>query len=187
MSGAAGNRPGHSRRRRRRLALGARRLPRRARPYSRGRPPAQRVSLRRRTGRDGPRGGNRRRPERAEAPAAARRAGRGQGQHLHQADADDGVVADPGGLSSLPTTRRLSSGSKRPAPSSSARPTATSSRWDRRPRTRRTASRATRGISSGFPAARAADRRRRSPRGWCRWRSARTPAARSGSPRRCAA
>ena len=40
-----------------------------------------------------------------------------------------------------------------PAPSSSARPTATSSRWARRPRTRRSARRAIRGRSIAFPAA----------------------------------
>ena len=60
---------------------------------------------------------------------------------------------------------------RRPARSSSARRTATSSRWDRRPRTPRSARRATRGTSSGRRADRAADRRPRWRRGSCRWRS----------------
>ena len=44
-----------------------------------------------------------------------------------------------------------------------------------------------RGRSTGRPAARAADRRPRSPRAWCRSRSAPTPAAPSASPPRSAA
>ena len=69
----------------------------------------------------------------------------------------------------------------------SARRTWTSSRWARRPRTRPSARRATRGIPRACPAARAAARRRRSPPGSRRGRSAPTPAARSSSRRRSAA
>ena len=58
-----------------------------------------------------------------------------------------------------------------PARSSSARPTATSSRWARRPRTRRSWRRGTRGRSIARPADRAAARPRRWRRAWCRWRS----------------
>ena len=53
----------------------------------------------------------------------------------------------------------------RPAPSSSARPTSTSSRWARAPRTRRSGRRATRTTRRGCPAGRAAAARRRSPPG----------------------
>ena len=74
-----------------------------------------------------------------------------------------------------------------PAPSSSARPTATSSRWGRPPRTRRSVRRAIRGRSTGFRAGRAAVRPSRSPPGWPRSHSDRTPADRSGSRRPCAA
>ena len=66
-------------------------------------------------------------------------------------------------------------------------PTWTSSRWARRPRTRRSARRAIRGIPRARRAARRAARPRRSPRASCRSRSAATPAARSASPRRSAA
>ena len=78
-------------------------------------------------------------------------------------------------------------GSKRPARSSSARPTATSSRWARRPRTRRSARRAIRGRSIGSRADRAADRPSPSRPAWRRSRSAPTPADRSASRRRSAA
>ena len=69
----------------------------------------------------------------------------------------------------------------------SARRTWTSSRWARRPRTRRTGRRGTRGIPSASPAARREGR----PRPWRpvsrRGRSAPTPAARSSSRPPCAA
>ena len=60
------------------------------------------------------------------------------------------------------TTRTSPSGCARPARSSWARPTWTSSRWARRPSTRRTARRPTRGRSTACRAAAAAARRRRS-------------------------
>ena len=56
-----------------------------------------------------------------------------------------------------------------------------------RPRTAITGRRTTRTIRRASPAARRADRRRRSRAASCRWRSARTPTARSGCPPRCAA
>ena len=89
-----------------------------------------------------------------------------QGQPLHARRAHDGLVADPRDVTSRPTTRPSSRASRPRAPSSSARPTATSSRWARRPRTRRSARPAIRGRSIGRPADRAAARRRRSPRAW---------------------
>ena len=64
-----------------------------------------------------------------------------QGQHLHARRPHDRVVADPRARSCRRTTPPSSSGSRRPARSSSARPTATSSRWARRTRTPRSARR----------------------------------------------
>ena len=90
-------------------------------------------------------------------------------------------------LSSLPTTRpssSASSGGRRHRRQDQLR-RVRDGLVDRELGVRRHAQ--SRGISSGFPAARAADPRRRSPQAWCRSRSARTPADRSGSPRRCAA
>ena len=65
----------------------------------------------------------------------------------------------------------------------SARPIWTSSRWAHSTSTRHTDRRTTRGISTGFQAARVADRPPRSPLSRRRWRSAPTPAGRSASPR----
>ena len=103
------------------------------------------------------------------------------------ADADDGVVADPRGLS--PALRR----DGRRAPRGGGRGHRRQDQLrrvrdglvDRELRVRRHAQPL--GSASGFPAARAADRRRRSPPAWCRSRSARIPADRSASRRRCAA
>ena len=89
--------------------------------------------------------------------------------------------------SSRPTTPPWCRGSPPPAPSSSARPTATSSRWAPPPRTRPTARPAIPGRSIARPGDRAADRPRRWPAAWCRRRSAPIPAARSASRRRSAA
>ena len=63
------------------------------------------------------------------------------------------------------TTPRWSRGSSRPAPSSSARPIATSSRWGRRPRTPRSARREIPGTRRARRVARAAARPSRSRRG----------------------
>ena len=71
--------------------------------------------------------------------------------------------------------------------SSWARPTSTSSRWARRPRTRRSARPATRAIRAAFRADRRAGRPLPSPPDSRPWRSDPTPAARSASPRRFAA
>ena len=65
--------------------------------------------------------------------------------------ADDGARRGSSRRSCRRTTRRPSPASRRPAPSSSARPTATSSRWARRTRTRRSARRAIRGHSIAIP------------------------------------
>ena len=83
-------------------------------------------------------------------------------------------------------TPRSCSGSRPQAPSSSARPTATSSRWDRPPRIPRTAPCGIHGRPIVPRAARAAARLRPSPRAARRWPLARTPADRFGSPRRSA-
>ena len=85
------------------------------------------------------------------------------------------------------TTPRSSPGCATPGRSSSARPTSTSSRWVRAPRTRRSGRPATRTTRRGSRGDRAAVRRPRSPRTSPRSPSAPTPAARSASPPRCAA
>ena len=90
-------------------------------------------------------------------------------------------VAHPRGLRLALRRDGRSRGCAPPARSSSAARTWTSSRWARRPRTRATARRATRGIPRARRAARRAARRRRSPPASCRSRSAATPAARSAS------
>ncbi len=77
-------------------------------------------------------------------------------------------------------------GCARPAPSSSARPTWTSSRWAPPPRTPASGRRTTRGTWPRCPAAPRAARPPRSPPTRRRSRSARTPAARSASRPRCA-
>ena len=69
----------------------------------------------------------------------------------------------------------------------SARPTWTSSRWARRTRTPASARSRTRGTPTRCRAARPAAPPPRWPPAWRRGRSAPTPAARSASPRRCAA
>ena len=83
--------------------------------------------------------------------AARRRAGRPQGQPLHARPARRPPARASSSTTSRPTTRPRSSGSSPPAPSSSARPTATSSRWGRRPRTRRSDRRAIRGRPDRTP------------------------------------
>ena len=97
------------------------------------------------------------------------------------------ALADPRGLPAAVRRDRRASSCATRARHRSASSTWTSSRWDRRPRTRRTARRATRGTRRACRADRAAARRPRSPPVSRRWRSAPTPAARSASPRRCAA
>ena len=85
------------------------------------------------------------------------------------------------------TARRSWTSWNRPGRSSSARPTATSSRWDRRTRTPRTDPVSTRGPPIAHRADRAAARRQRSRRSASHWHWARIPADRSGSRRRSAA
>ena len=130
---------------------------------------------------------HRRPPERAQGPAARRRAGGRQGQHLHHADADDGGVADPGGLP--PSLRRDS----RRAPRGGGRG---HRRQDQLRRVRDGLVDRELGIRRhAQPMESRADSRRleRRIRGGgrrtasCRLRSARTRADRSASPRRCAA
>mgnify|MGYP003694765863 CR=1 FL=1 len=76
-------------------------------------------------------------PSRAfRARAAARRPHRDQRQHVHSWPRHDRVVEDPRGLPAAATTPPWWSGSSAPERSSSARPTATSSRWARPTRTR---------------------------------------------------
>ena len=66
---------------------------------------------------------------------------------MHARARHDRRIEDPRRATCRRTTRRSSRGSNRLAPSSSARPIATSSRWARRPRTRRLARRAIRGTT----------------------------------------
>ena len=144
-----------------------RRLPRRARAHRRARPGAARVQhASPPSGRSRARGEIDRDPRPLARRAARRRAGRAQGQPLHarrarrprrRASSSDYVPPYDATVVDAPRSA--------PARSSSARPTATSSRWARRPRTRRSARRAIRGRSIAFPADRAADRRRRWRRG----------------------
>ena len=102
--------------------------------------------------------------------------------------ADDVLVEDPRGLEAAVRRHRRRRGCGPPARSSSARPTSTSSRWARAPRTRRSGRPATRTTPAACPAARAAAARPPSPPG-SRALGVRhpTPAARSASRRRCAA
>ena len=151
---------------RRRPRLGRRGLPRRARSHRRVDGTLNAFRHRRRRSARCARAAelDRRRDELA-APAAPRRAGRAQGQHLHPRPADDRRLAHPRRYVppyDAAVIERLESGRRG---RSSARPTATSSRWDRRPRTPPSVRRGIRGDPSGFPADRAAARRRRSPRG----------------------
>src|SRR5258705_296741 len=87
---------------------------------------------------------------------------------------------------SLPTTRTWWSGSARRGRSRPGRPTATSSPWAPRPRTRPTCRREIRGTWSAFPAGPAAARPPRSRRSRRRSRWAPTRADRCASPRRSA-
>ena len=102
-------------------------------------------------------------------------------------DPDDMRLEDPRDATFPRTTPPPGRVSPVPAPCSSARPTATSSRWARRTRTPRTGPCTTPGISTACPAARAAAR----PRPWRPARrsgpSAPTPGAACGSRRRSAA
>ena len=121
---------------------------------------------------------------------AARPAGRGaagaEGRVHHRGHAHDLRIAHPGGLAAALRRDRHPAAAATPGSSFSARPTWTSSRWARPPRTRRSARRTTPGTSAGCPAARPAARPRRSPRSRRRWASAPTPADRSASPPRSA-
>ena len=116
-------------------------------------PRLQRLQHHRRRSRARAGGSHRPRSRRVARRAARRRAGRGQGQPVHARRPHHGIVADARAL--RPALRRHGRHAPRsaPAPSSSARPTATSSRWGRRTRTRRSAPCATRGISIASRAA----------------------------------
>ena len=91
---------------------------------------------------------------------ARRRAGRAEGQHVHPRGRHHLLVADPRGLGAALRRHRGRPAARRPARSSSARRTSTSSPWAARPRTRPSARPATRttprrvpGGSSGGSAA----------------------------------
>ena len=89
------------------------------------------------------------RPRRPLGPRG--RADRAQGHPLHEGRGDDGGLAHPRGLRADLRRRLREPGEGRRARSRSARRTWTSSRWARRPRTRRSGSRATRGIPTRVP------------------------------------
>ena len=86
-------------------------------------------------------------------PATARHPGRAQGPRVRQGRPVHGRLADPRGLPGAVRRAHHRAPARRPAPSSSARPTWTSSRWARPPSTRPTARRPTRGTSTASPAA----------------------------------
>ena len=120
-----------------------------------------------------------------ETAAACGRAPRRQGQHLGRRAAASPARRGSSRDFGRPATRPPSAACARRAPSSSARRTSTSSRWALRRRTARFRStrnpwdrRASRvALREAAP--------RPSPRASSRARSARTPAARSGSPAAC--
>ena len=118
---------------------------------------------------------------------ARRRAGRAQGQHVHRAASRRRARRRSSRAGARRTTPPSCSASATPARCSSARPTSTSSRWARAPRTRRSARPATRTTRAACPAGRAAAARRPSPPASPPSASAATPAARSASRPRCAA
>ena len=149
-----------------RSALGGRRLPRRARAHRGARSGAARVQHRHRRAGAGARrgasiatsiaGATRRWPacrsrSRTTCARAASAPPRRRGCSKRYVPPYDATVVD--------------AARSAPARSSSARPTATSSPWARRPRTRRSGRRGIRGRSTAFRADRAADRPRRSRRG----------------------
>ena len=144
-----------------------------------------------RAGRRGPGRGRRDRPagRGGRGPGSARRrARRPQGQPLHPGHPHHLLVADPRGLAAALRRHRRRRGCARPAPSSSARPTSTSSPWARRPRT--PPSGPTRNPHDPTTGAGRVERRQRRGGGRRlrrRSRSAPTPAARSASRPRCAA
>ena len=133
---------------------------------------------------DADRRGRRGRPR---SRAARRRAGGAQGQHVHAGHPDDLLVADPRGLAPAVRRhrRRAAAGGRRDP--RSARPTSTSSRWDRARRTRRSARPATPTTRPACRAGRAAAAPPRSPPASPPSASAATPAGRSASRPRCAA
>ena len=113
-----------------------------------------------------------RHPRRAQGPGADR----GRPGHRRQSRSSRATSAR--------TTRTSPSDCAPPARCCPARPTWTSSRWARRPSTRRGDRRPTRGTSTACRAVAAAARRRPWRPTTCRCRSAPTPAARSASRRR---
>ncbi len=117
----------------------------------------------------------------------AGRADRPQGHPRHPGRGDHGGFADSCRATCPCTTRARSRAYARPAWCRWARPTWTSSQWDRRPSTRPTGPPTIRGTPAACRAAPAAVRQRRSRRDSRRLRWAPTPAARSASPQRCAA
>ena len=115
-----------------------------------------------------------------------RRSDRPERQHVHARRADDVLVEDPRRVeAAVRRDGRLASW-RLLAPSSSARPTSTSSPWARAPRTRRSARPATRTTPRGCRAAAAVAVPRRLPRASHPSASAATPAGRSANRRRCA-
>ena len=125
-----------------------------------------------------------RRRGRVAAVAAGRRAAGAQGRVHHDRHADHVRIEDPRGLD--PAVRRH----RHRAAARGGHPDPRQDQHGRvrdglaPPRTPPTARPATRGTSTGSPAARAAAARRRWPRSRRRWPSAPTPAGRSASPRR---
>ena len=96
--------------------------------------------------------------------AAVRHPDGAQGRALRRRHRDDRGLEDPARLQARRTPAPRCSGCSTPVRCASARPTATSSRWARRPRTPRSDRSATPGTSSGCRAGAAAAARRRSPR-----------------------
>ena len=97
-------------------------------------------------------GRDRRRRRRRPRPGpAGRRADRAEGQHVHAWRADHVLVEDPRRLEAAVRRHRRDEAGRRRRRSSSARPTSTSSRWARAPRTPRSGRRATRTTPSRVP------------------------------------
>ena len=92
--------------------------------------------------------------------AAGRRAGGAQGQPVHARHPHHRVVADAGALRAAVRRHRCVTARRRRRRRGRQDRTATSSPWARRTRPRRSGRRVIHGRSTGFPAARAADRRR---------------------------
>ena len=120
-------------------------------------------------GRAGTRRRARRLPrDRGAADRRGRHPARAEGRAHHERHPDDLRLARSSRVRAAVRLRPPGRGCRARAACSSARRTATSSRWAPRTRTRRSAPCTIRGISSTFPAAPAAARRPPSRRGMCR-------------------